>query len=607
MGDEQAIDEDVAERQPSAEVHRGHVQADAPIEHRSEDLLERTDLVDAIADQVIHGPPGLGLVIGVVGRWGSGKTSILRLVEEVVRERSHTVVVHFNPWLFSNTDELVVRFLEELGSQLRGEGKRRQMDRLQQAGDRLGAYAESLEPLGWLPVLGPWLSRTGSASRVINAIRTARREQHGAESQRTLVCAELRALDRRVLVVIDDLDRVEPNQVRDIVRLVRLVADFPNTTYLLAYDRTPVERAVGDTTAEGRAFMEKIVQIIHDIPDPPPETLMSILSQELQQIADTTPHGPFYDRDWQNLLPEGLRPWFRTMRDIRRYLNAVPVTLRVVGCEVALVDVLGLEALRVFAPDAYAQVYVSVPELTGETNVIGEQEDDRGQRERASVEAIVAAAGPNAEAVRQILKWLFPRIARYVGRGTGESEGHARRDLRVADAGILRTYLGRALPPGVISGLLVRHTIDVLGDSSELEALLASLDAETLEGLVSRLEDYEHHISPDVVEPAVPVLLNQLPRLREGRRGMFDFGADLVLGRVILRLLRRVESETDLLAIVKRCLPRVDQLTGPHGTDRHSRTSAKRRARLGNCDGRYPALHPALRSTHQRITRRACI
>ena len=123
-------------------------------------------------------------------------------------------------------------------------------------------------------------------------------------------------------------------------------------------------------------------------------------------------------------------------------------------------------------------------------------------------------------------------------------------------------YLRRALPSGVISGVLVRRAVEVLGDSSQLEALLAGLEPETLKGLVSRLEDYEYDYPPAVVEPAVPVLLNQLPRLREGRRGMFDFGAQLVVGRVILRLLRRIEAEPDPLQVVNRCLRRIEQLTG---------------------------------------------
>jgi predicted KAP-like P-loop ATPase len=51
------------------------------------------------------------------------KTSVLRMVEETVRAQSSTTIVHFNPWLFSNSHELVSRFLQELGTQLRTAGE----------------------------------------------------------------------------------------------------------------------------------------------------------------------------------------------------------------------------------------------------------------------------------------------------------------------------------------------------------------------------------------------------------------------------------------------------------------------------------------------------
>lgn len=201
--------------------------ADAPIEDRSQDRLNRGRLADAIADQVIDGPPGLGLVIGIAGRWGSGKTSVLRMIEQSVRERSETVVVSFNPWLFSTTDQLVTRFLDELGAQLRTKSATNPARALlRSAGDQLSTYAEAVEPLGWLPVVGSWLTRAGYTGRAYKTVQKARRAQPTAEDQRAAVSDVLRSLDRRVLVTMDDLDRIEPSNIRDMVRLVKLVGDF---------------------------------------------------------------------------------------------------------------------------------------------------------------------------------------------------------------------------------------------------------------------------------------------------------------------------------------------------------------------------------------------
>jgi predicted KAP-like P-loop ATPase len=551
---------------PDNNTIAGYVRADAPIEHRSDDRLQRVPLAEAIADQVIHGPPGQGLVISVAGTWGSGKTSVLKMVEETVRESSETIILTFNPWLFSGTDQLVARFLDELAAQLRDEsGKRGANPKLGRAAERLSTYAESLEPLSWLPALGPWLARLGGAGRVLKALKKARSEQPSVEEQRELVRKDLLQLDQRVLVVIDDLDRIEAAQIRDMVRLIKLVGDFPNVTYLLSYDRAPVERALGDTPREGATYLEKIVQVVHDLPEPPPEAILRVLLDELQVIVDSIPTGPFSEEDWQNILPAGLRPFFRTLRDVRRYLNAVPVSLRVIGTEVALADVLALETLRVFLPRAYEELTASVATLTGEgrSHIPGPASQARDEAGAERVLAIVEAAGELQEPTKEILLRLFPGIAHLVGgtRLVG-GEQQARQGLRVAHPDVLRTYLRRALPPGVISGALVGAAVASLGDADRLTEVFEGLDPQTAEGLIQRLEDFEHDYDPATVEPALPVLLNQLARLREGRGGMMDFGAELVVGRVVLRLLRTIDDEDERLRIVERVLPKVQHLTG---------------------------------------------
>jgi hypothetical protein len=110
------------------------------------------------------------------------------MVEETVRERSSTTIVHFNPWLFSSSQELVSRFLQELGTQLRTEGQKQGSGgRLTVAGDRLLTYAEVLEPLGWVPIVGSWLSRAGRAGNTVRRLRDARRNQPSVEAQRESV------------------------------------------------------------------------------------------------------------------------------------------------------------------------------------------------------------------------------------------------------------------------------------------------------------------------------------------------------------------------------------------------------------------------------------
>lgn len=72
-------------------------------------------------------------------------------------------------------------------------------------------------------------------------------------------------MDQRIIVLIDDIDRLRREEVRELVKLVRLTGDFPNIVYVLAFDRKRVELALGDDDETGRAYLEKIVQVGFDV------------------------------------------------------------------------------------------------------------------------------------------------------------------------------------------------------------------------------------------------------------------------------------------------------------------------------------------------------
>jgi KAP-like P-loop domain-containing protein len=347
------------------------------------------------------------------------------------------------------------------------------------------------------------------------------------------------------------------------VRLIKLVADFPNVTYLVAYDADKVAAALGDDVQTGREYLEKIVQVTHGVPEIHDWPLVQLLQTELDDALAPIEHGPFFPDDWVNIFHTAMRPFFQNVRDVRRYLNAVPVMLRLLGGEVALVDALALETLRVFAPAAYAKLPAFVGTLTGE----GERDWNGRSREREeadaqAITALVEAAAPHQEAVRQMLRRLFPRIGRHVGGSSIIGSGQEyRRNRRVAHPDVLRIYLRRTLPEGATPAQLVAEVYESMGNRERLSGLLASVDDALLEDLLGRLEDYEGEFDPAAAEVATEVLLNQLTRLREGRSGMMDVGAEIALSRVVLRVLRRVEDEEERLAIIRRVLPRLEQLS----------------------------------------------
>jgi predicted KAP-like P-loop ATPase len=520
-----------AEAEPS-------LNSDEPIERAEEDLLDRGGLAQMIASAASARTGGPGLVIGLTGSWGSGKTSLLNLIAEMLESEGSGIVLRFDPWLFSSSEELVLRFLRETYAQLRPQ---RRTQKLAQA---ISDYAQILAPLG-SPAL-PWvapatLSVTGLLRRL-----AARGRPTSAEAQRDAVEAELKQLGQRLVVLIDDLDRLAPGEVRDVVRLVKLIGDFPNTSYILAYDEGRVADALedGDKRA-GRAYLQKIIQVSFEVPETTPETRARLLGEAIGAAVGDLSRYQFDQDAYTNLFASGLTGLFITLRDIRRYTNTLPGVLALVGDEVELADLLAVEAIRSRLPESFdlmraykdALVRAAAPGLAQPPNQEAQIATQLGE--------ILAAAGEHETTLREALTLLFPATGRHFGAAGHTSDSYPvwRRALRVAHPDVLTIYFAKTLPSGQLSATFVDAVFGALEDRESLQEQMSALSSEELEVLLERLEHYEHELPTNAPQIPIAVMYEQRQRLREQKHHVFDLGAEHKVSRVVLRLLRRLSPE----------------------------------------------------------------
>jgi KAP family P-loop domain len=559
-----------------------HIRGDDAICSRGEDLLGRRRFADDLTRQILDAPLGPGVVVGVVGDWGSGKTSVLNLVREAVAEDGQSVILTFDPWMFSGSDELVARFLQELGAQLAERDGPEHSPRLAKVGQALLDYGQALAPLVWVPAVGAWAGRIASAAAAVNTVSGKRHAEPSIDARRDGVCEALVELDCRVLIVVDDLDRLEPQQIRDVVRLVRLVGNFPNTTYLLAYSRGAVEAALSRDPArsreDGAAYLEKIVQAPHDLPRPQAHRILELFAQELAAVTAGIEVGPFDEARWHLMLSEGIAGFLSTLRASSRLLNVISTTLRLIGAEVNVADVIALEALRLFAPEVWDRLFTSVAALTGEADASTSDVAERRQRHSAIVAEVWGAAETrHVGEVHALLGALFPYAGALV-REQAPPPFPPQGSLRVADPDVFRTYLQRQVGERRQVGSPAQRAFGLLGDGDALADMLDALEPDALEQSVGGLVEFAAQFDGELAESAIPVLLNQLSRMRERPENMFAVSPREQTRRVVLQLLRSVPHDTERSALVSRVLGDVVdlsdrlvlvELVGPRGIRGH--------------------------------------
>jgi predicted KAP-like P-loop ATPase len=530
------------------------VPGDNPIRRTEDDLLGRSRPAAALARQVLSLDASEGLVLGVLGPWGSGKTSFVNLARAQLEDESITVL-DFNPWMFSGAEQLVESFFVELASQLRLKPG------LAEIGKDLEDYGEAFSGLAWLPLIGPWVERGRTASKLFARILQRRKEGVGGRRQKLETA--LRALDKPLVVVLDDIDRLTTSEIRDIFKLIRLTANFPNVIYLAAFDRKRVEDALAEHGIPGRDYLEKILQVGVDLPAVPDSVLHRQVFNAIEGAIDgVEPEAPFSKMEWPDVYMEVVRPLLRNMRDVRRYAAAVRGTVIDLGGQIQLVDVLGLEAIRVFLPDVFNLTPHAVDGLTTTSGISYAGRGDPPHL-KEQVEGLISAAGPHGDVVKAMIERLFPAAQRHVGRSHFGVDWKSRwlRERRVAHEDLLRLYLERVVGEGLQSFVDAESAWALMADRQALDDFLRSLDRDRLQDVVASLETYEDQFSEAHAIPSITVILNLLPDLPERQRGMLELDTRMVVLRVVYRLLKALPDEAAVESVVRQVLPEVSTLS----------------------------------------------
>lgn len=413
--------------------------------------------------------------------------------------------------------------------------------------------------MGWLPFVGAWIER----GRVVNKAlaRLTQRTKEGVAGKRERLIKKLQELDAPIVVILDDVDRLSTAEIRDLFKLVRLTASFPNIIYIVAFDRKRVEQALTDEGAPGRDYLEKILQLGIDLP-PVPDVVLTrqVLAALDEAIGTIEDPGDLDEQVWPDVFVEVIRPLIGNMRDVRRYALAVHGTVGALKGDIALADVMALEAVRVFLPDVFSALHGAVTALTT-TTAIGTS--SAPPEHQSIVTGIVALGDEDTAVVTALINRLFPAASRYVG-GANFASGWERkwlRERRVAHEHVLRLYLERVAGEGLQNFFAAERAWEVSEDQAALDAYLRDFDIDRLEDVIAQLEAYEDEFGPQHVVPATTVLLNVLPELPERPRGMFDFGPRMVVGRVTYRLLRVLTDPNEALAAATAILPQLTSLS----------------------------------------------
>ncbi len=440
--------------------------SDKPVENQKQDRFQRYNFSKRIAETIIQRENEEGIVIGIYGAWGEGKTSVLNFIQKELKKDNTILTLTLNPWRYNDEETLIKNFLKKIAEVL----DREIISKKEKIGDFVAKYG----------ILGSLIGK--DISQIGNLLSGA-----DLEELKNRLDEFLKESNNKLVIFVDDIDRLDKNEIYSLFRLVKLTADFTNTTYILSFDEKMIASAIGErfgagNEQSGQNFLEKIIQVPLQIP----QAQIDALKNYCFELVDKAINENSLDlskeevQRFVNLFSYDILLRLKTPRLAVRYGNSLSFAIPLLKGEVNLVDLMLIEAIKIFYPRHYnfiknnpdyfitsysthsnydsQGIQIKKDELTEHLNKLA---SDLTKKEKDSI--------------LNLLKKLFPRLEEAF-HNTYQHNGNIKwtKEKRIVSSSYFKRYFSYAVIDGELSDVVFEEFINSL-DKMELKDIVLGI------------------------------------------------------------------------------------------------------------------------------------
>ena len=490
--------------------------ADEEIGDEKDDLLASEGQAKSFADTVLASGAHPGLVFGVDGPWGVGKTSFINLAQRYWEGAADQVIVcRFEPLRYASEPDLADRLIRDLTAAIQSKVF---APEFRPAASR---YSRLIKGKADVSFLGFKVSMEPSQEIVDELLDD--------------IDEVLRRIDRRVIIVIDDLDRLDAKTTNNVLFATRRTFKLSQATYVLCYD-TEVLAGSKDEGSRAREFLEKFVTV------------------KLSLFVDSSSLRDFLRRDWEraesqlgsvpsdtmvklgavlNELAEILGgelaakylPMVGDMRKLKRFVNAI-LLMQIEKTNLGRTDfnkrdLINLMLLHLNYPGLFRRIYAE--ETEGRSGVFSVHRES-GEREFKNSEAFSAVVADQQGSAGFLLTQLFEVGTLGLGDRTDVEEAVLRsracfnfEELRNLES-YLKLIVRFATPEPQQTFVLYQDAVERVRKGTSIASELTSSDLDLERGELAHdqfwrvLVNQSHDFTSALANEAIETLIEYLPR-----------------------------------------------------------------------------------------------
>ena len=307
---------------------------DWPIECKDDDIFDLDEEASKLANAIGGLDKNKTWSLAITAPWGAGKTSFLNLLLKHISKKDFEVV-YFVPRDSKSVETIQEDFFSSIACVLSKYDHR--------CSHTMKDYMASLQ----------LIDNRGVVEKLVNFYRIWNKV-----SLKETIKQTFSSLKKKVLVLIDDFDRLSKDEILEVLKLIDSNAAFTNLVFLTAYDKQQVNKSLGDTSNTADAcFVDKFFNLEFSIPSRPYSYISRYIedklcdhlnaSEEEKRVIQQTIND-------QNLI---FKEYIPTLRDAKRYVNQFVLDFMHVRGDVMIDEFLLIQLVKYRYPEQYKEVF----------------------------------------------------------------------------------------------------------------------------------------------------------------------------------------------------------------------------------------------------------
>ena len=438
--------------------------SDKPISNENEDELNRMPFVKRLSKSICNYGSQDCLVIGLMGEWGCGKTSILNLTfSEIKKEKDDWIFIDFNPWYFSNQDNLILQFFNRLLNELKFS------DNLtKKAKETLFKFMKGISISANLKFL--------SANLDLDKVLKQEEFEKFNSFKQDLIDIFYN-LDYKIIISIDNIDRLSDDEIQQIFLLVKSLADFPNVIYILSFDQNIVIKTLNKLQVySGEDYIKKIIQIEILVPEITQSRKNSLIFKRIYPIYEKFSKDSWIPLDDFNDIYWMIVPFIKNIRDLNRLVNIFNFYLFSFKDEININDFLLLLVLQLFEKECYDEIKNNKKFLLDYVSIQRYSRDEQNEMINDFYNNLCNVSKADNKSLLSLLVYILPIFNRIQIPNISLDHGSEDdKELRLCSNNHFDKYFTLSLEDDDVSNGLINQIVN-LDDFNEISIEIKSLN-----------------------------------------------------------------------------------------------------------------------------------